>query len=296
MVVRPYRESKSWVDAGGPGGRPLRGDRAHRGIVPLGHGVPPLKIQVEAGTPGGFMEPFLGAMGRRGRLERRRQEVYDERERRRQARKGRRRSLSRDEPAIPDTKRESTWHPPEGLLPPAADETEARSRTGRTPKWFLVFLVVVLGGGLLTCGALTTLGWVGSASIERERPRIRTPIHEFMETMSRGRADDAFALLSSRGKSHAPRSAVEAALEGDNFVRWHDYLKVELRNINVSRQLSGWEANVSGVVTYRGPYDGHFQAVLDWEDAKWRVRGITVAVPPEKIRALDAVRPKGSAP
>jgi len=160
----------------------------------------------------------------------------------------------------------------------------------------LVFLAVVVGGGLLTCGGVATLGWVGSASVSREKPRIRIQIHEFMETMSRRRSDDAFALLSLQGKSQAPRSALKAALEGDNFVRWHDYLNVELRNIQVSRQLHGWEANVSGVVTYRGPYVGQFHAVLDWEDDKWRVRGITVAVPPEKIRALDAVRPKGSAP
>jgi hypothetical protein len=140
----------------------------------------------------------------------------------------------------------------------------------------------------IICIALVVLG---ANKIKSEEAPVISVIDSYMKFMVAKDAESAYALFSPRAQRQVPISKVEELLEGNNYIIFEGYQKLDLTNFNVSAALNnnpdlpqGTVATVTGTITYDGGIQGTFNGTLEKVDGKWLINSMYNNVPPSKIK------------
>lgn len=168
-------------------------------------------------------------------------------------------------------------------LAPVTSQAKSRKKALIIGAVLLVGLCLCVGFGVVTSDA-------SPFRVAAQRRDIGTVIDAFMRAMANKDAGQAQALFSARAKKQTTRSAIEKIFESNDFVLFYGYMNVEVASLYIGPVVStnpdapqGIIARVSGRLAYEGGYRGSFQATLEKEGNEWRLHGIQVTVPPEKI-------------
>lgn len=106
----------------------------------------------------------------------------------------------------------------------------------------------------------------------------------YMEAMSNKNVDTAYRLFSREARREFPRRDLELMIEGPLFAAYVDYEKLEIDSWEVNYEFStGKNVVLAGPVSYRGSYEGYFDAVLKEEDDGWKIYWFNVNAPTEKF-------------
>lgn len=179
---------------------------------------------------------------------------------------------------------------PEQMPVSNSGATPAPSAPNHTRRnWLIIAGIVVLGlcGCTVLCGAL-----FGSAIIQAsvEQPKVAVVIDEFMVAMTNKDTGKAYALFSPRAQTQTTQDSLEKMLTGNNYILFKDYKNVEIVNMRLGADVNtnpntpqGTVATVQGNISYTDGTTGNFNAVLEKDNGEWRLFGINVTVPPDKL-------------
>jgi hypothetical protein len=155
-------------------------------------------------------------------------------------------------------------------------------------------LLLVIGGMLLViciCIVLcVALGGTSLLKIYQEREPVSKVIDSFMQAMVQKDTQKAFELFSTRAQKQIKMGDLNKLLEGNNYVLFDGYQRIEIGNLNISKAFNtnenlpqGTVAKVNGTIFYTGGFTGRFDAVLEKEGDTWHLFNINVTVPPNKL-------------
>ena len=187
-----------------------------------------------------------------------------------------------------DSQFESVQHEQAAPPPVAADPVSVASTKSRNKR---ILIVGALVAGLFLCVVLCVVV-VGTGAIKAtsERNDVEQVIDEFMCAMVRKDTNAAYALFSTHAKRTASRSKLEELLQGNNFALFDGYKNAQITNMNLSTVFQtnsdlpqGIVAKVNGTITYEGGFMGRFDAILEQENKEWKLFGINITIPPEKM-------------
>jgi hypothetical protein len=170
--------------------------------------------------------------------------------------------------------------------------TSTRVRKSRKRLW-MISGALVLGSlvclGLLTAGVIALSGALVTFASERER--VERVLDGFMRAVEDKDTARAYTFMSRRATKLWAMSRMEGMIKGNNYVIFDGYRSLQVSDITIGFQSSpqpgepqGIVAQVSGSVTYDCGYTGDFEAVLEKEGDNWRIFGIQVNVPPDKLK------------
>jgi hypothetical protein len=154
-----------------------------------------------------------------------------------------------------------------------------------------MLIVGALVAGLFLCVVLCVVV-MGTGAVKAlfERDDVEQAIDEWMRAMVRKDTDAAYTLLSTRAQRTASRSKLDDLAQGNNFAVFDGYKCVQVTTLNIGAAFQtnpdlpqGTVARVNGTITYEGGYTGRFEAVLEQENGEWRLFGINLTVPPDKM-------------
>lgn len=158
----------------------------------------------------------------------------------------------------------------------------------RKPARTLLIIAGVLVLGIIVCIGTILLG---ARKIAVEKGPIEEVLNSFMTAMVARDTTGAYALFSTRAQRQLPISNLEDLLQGNNYILFEGYQSLSVQNINLQNSINtnpdlpqGTLAKVSGVISYRDDFQGGFTGQLEKENEKWRLTGINITVPPDKIQ------------
>jgi hypothetical protein len=170
---------------------------------------------------------------------------------------------------------------------PAMPVSNLNKKSNRNQLLIITGLVLVVCLGVCVCLAL---GGGAFGSIFKEQAPVEAVIDNFMKAMVQKDTETAFSLFSTRARRQMDIKDLEKMLKGNNYALFDGYQSIQISNFNVSvaantnpDQPQGKVAKVNGTVLYTGNISGSFDAVLEKEGNTWRLHGINITVPPDKI-------------
>jgi hypothetical protein len=145
----------------------------------------------------------------------------------------------------------------------------------------------LLLGVLVFCTTLGLLALIGQQAQLAESGPI---VAAFMTAMEAHDVESAYDLLSTRARLSISRADLETMLDGDFNVLFDGYERVDIVEGTIAFKTDtddaapqGWVAQVGGSVYYTDGSIGTFEATLELDGDTWRLHGIQVTVPPDKL-------------
>jgi hypothetical protein len=173
--------------------------------------------------------------------------------------------------------------PPTPADPVSVAHSKSRNKT--------VFIMGAVVAGLFLCVVLCAVV-IGTGTIKAALARedVEQVVEEFMHAMAGKDTEAAYALFSTRAKRTASRSDLEDLLQDNNFLLFDGYTSAQVTDINLGTTVQtnpdlpqGIVAKVNGTIAYKGGFTGRFDAVLEQESKEWKLFGINITIPPEKL-------------
>lgn len=148
--------------------------------------------------------------------------------------------------------------------------------------------------GCLICCALLATGVIAVGGVFKtlgeEEGRVERVLDEFMLAVENKDTSHAYTLVSTRATKAWTMSAIQDLTKGYNYVLFEGYRSLQVQDGTIGFESSsdpdqpqGIVARVSGIVIYDRGYTGSFEAVLEKEGDNWRILGIQITVPPDKL-------------
>ncbi len=184
---------------------------------------------------------------------------------------------------LPDTE-------PQPENPPIAKEIIS-PRPKKSNKYLWIIGIVVAIVGFCVCSIICVAGAVlGIEKAFVEQALVESVLDYYMKCMEAKDVESAFALFSPRAQRQFPVSKLQELIEGNNYVIFEGYQKLSVQSLNISAAVNtnpdlpqGTVAKVTGIISYEDNFQGTFNGTLENVDGNWRIDGMSVIVPPNKI-------------
>jgi len=175
--------------------------------------------------------------------------------------------------------------------PPVSDAIPESPKKSNRPLWVIlavVATVVVCCLCIMLCMGTVGAGlWKASAEIKP----VQAVLDAYMKAMAARDVDSAYDLFSPRGQKAATLAKLREMLQGNNYVLFENYESLTIVNFNISAAANtdpnapqGTVAKVEGKITYSDGFQGSFNGTLEKVDGTWKIYGIFITVPPNKIQ------------
>jgi len=147
--------------------------------------------------------------------------------------------------------------------------------------------VVVFSGIVLAANAL------GGQS---DQEIIHSVVDDFLGSMANKDVDHALTLFSTR-LQRLGMSRVQLAnlVNSHDFVLFEGYQEVAIASVKIEtimntdpNALQGTVAEINGIITYTGGFDGYFKATLEKENGAWKLGGYRISVSEGKYRSKQS--------
>lgn len=119
---------------------------------------------------------------------------------------------------------------------------------------------------------------------------ISIVVDSFIKEIVAKDIEDAYELFSPRVQRQMPITTLENQANM-MYLLVEGYESITIQNIKVSAKVDpnqdmpqGTVGEVSGIVTYEDGLTGTFTAVLEKVEGKWKLHGINIQAPPEKLQ------------
>ena len=158
--------------------------------------------------------------------------------------------------------------------------------------WIIICAAVgIFGLCSILCIAAIAVVFIEANKIASAKAPIEAVLDSYMKSMAAKDAESAYSLFSPRAQQQTPISNVQGLLVGNFYFLFEGYQSLSVQNLNLGSYLNanpnspqGTVANVSGTIQYEGGFQGSFNGTLEQVDGKWKIFGIEVTVPPNKIQ------------
>ncbi len=160
----------------------------------------------------------------------------------------------------------------------------------------LIWIIAVLAAGIVCLGSVICFATVGYGFVQvaQEKAPVESVLDSFMQLMVDKDSESAYALFSPRAQRQMPISKIQELLEGNNYVIFDGYQSLSVQTINIRAVTNtnpdvpqGVVAEVTGVVSYDGDFQGKLTGTLEKVDGEWRLDFFNVTVPPSKFGGSD---------
>jgi len=175
------------------------------------------------------------------------------------------------------------------IIPP--EITASNTNQTKRPKKKIWLILAIIFGVLISCATLTlVLTKISTSKIESEKAPLESVVDQFMKFMKQKDVESAYDLISSRAKRQIEITELSNMLKGNNYVLYDGYLSVNISNIRITKAINtdpdvpqGTVATISGVIEYKDGFQGRLEGVFEKENDIWRIDGINITVPPDKV-------------
>ncbi len=155
-----------------------------------------------------------------------------------------------------------------------------------------IWVVIAISVFCVCCASLCIAAVVLLARSDIvERGPVSSVLDSYMKFMEAKDVASAYALFSPHAQSQFPISNLQALVEGNNYVVFEGYQGLSFTSFVISfgfttntNQPQGEYAKVAGTITYQGGFQGLFNGTLEKVGGKWKLYGISVSAPPNKLR------------
>ncbi len=155
--------------------------------------------------------------------------------------------------------------------------------------WIIVGIVLL---ALCLCSmAFVAIFGTSMYKVYTEKAPVESVLNSYMRYMANKDAESAYRLFSPRTQRLAAISKLQEMLKGNNYILYEGFQSLSVSNINISAVVNtnpdvpqGTVANVTGIINFEGGIQGSFNGILEKVDGKWMIDGVSVSVPPDKIK------------
>lgn len=180
---------------------------------------------------------------------------------------------------------------PVAPTPPVSDVIpESPKKSNRTLWTILAVATTVVVCCLCIMLCMGTVG-TGIWKAYTEQKPVQAVLDAYMKAMAAKDVDSAYDLFSPRVQKVATPAKLREMLQGNNYVVFENYESLTIVNFNISAAANtnpdapqGTVAKVDGKITYSDGFEGSFNGTLEKVDGTWKIYGIFVTVPPNKIQ------------
>jgi hypothetical protein len=155
-----------------------------------------------------------------------------------------------------------------------------------------IIAIVLLATGALILTCLLSAGlFLGRQVLDwtAGKNRYTLVMNSFMTSMQRDDFNGAHDLFSKKGQEVSTIEQLEGMKKGANAAIFDHYQGVNIdfigntSSINTDPYLSGKFVVLKGTVLYSDGYVGQLSARLHFEAGEWKIYGVNITIPPEKI-------------
>jgi len=138
-------------------------------------------------------------------------------------------------------------------------------------------LVVVSGSIIFARNALL---------VQSDQEIIHNVVDDFLGSMANKDVDHALTLFSARlQRLGMNRDRLVNLVNGHDFVLFEGYQEVAIASLKINIVMStdpdalqGPVAEINGLITYAGGFEGYFEATLEKENGAWKLGGYKISI------------------